>query len=297
MSSTETETAALVALLRVGSKPPHVYSDLVEERGSALDVLEYEIGGANSARPTLFKDEAMHELLATATADLATWRDQHVRPLTVLDADYPENLRTVHDRPPLIFLAGTLRRSHARSVAVVGARRASPEGITTARAIANHLVEAGFAVVSGLAAGIDTAAHTATLAAGGQTVAVVGTGLSHAYPPENQPLQERIAQHHAVISQFWPETAPNPRSFPARNATMSGFALATVVVEATHRSGARGQAHRALAHGRPVFLLPALTKQPWASELAERPGVYVATSPKVITETVERLTATDALVA
>jgi DNA processing protein len=291
------ETAALVALLRAGRQPPHIYSALVEERGSALAVLEEEEGGANSRLPALFKDEAMHELLATATADLARWRDQDVRLLTVLDAEYPENLRSVHDRPPLIFLAGALHRHHTRSIAVVGARHASPEGLAHAAAIAEHLVDHDFTVVSGLAAGIDTAAHTAALDAGGRTVAVIGTGLNHAFPPQNARLQRRIAQRHAVISQFDPETGPSRQTFPARNATMSGLALAAVVVEASYRSGARGQAHRALNHGRPVFLAPALLDQPWARELARRPGVHVATSSITITETVERLTATGALVA
>jgi DNA processing protein len=275
-----------------------VYSALVEERGSALAVLEEEEqGGANSRLPRLFNDEDMHALLATARADVASWHDQHMRLLTVLDADYPENLRSVHDRPPLIFLAGTPRPDHARSVAVVGARRASRDGIARATAIANHLVESGFTVVSGLAAGVDTAAHTAALDAGGQTVAVLGTGLGHAYPPQNATLQRRIAQDHVVVSQFWPETGPTRQTFPARNATMSGLALATVIVEASHRSGARGQAHRALNHGRPVFLTDPLLEQPWARELARRPGVHVAASPSVITETIERLSATDVLVA
>jgi DNA processing protein len=270
----------------------------VEERGSALAVLEEEEeGGANSRLPALFKDEAMHQLLATATADVARWREQDMHLLSVLDADYPENLRSVHDRPPLIFLAGGLQPNDARSVAVVGARHASPEGLDRAAATAEHLVQHNFTVISGLAAGIDTAAHTAALDAGGRTVAVIGTGLSHAYPPQNARLQRRIAEHHAVISQFDPQTPPSRQTFPARNATMSGIALATVVVEASYRSGARGQAHRALNHGRPVFLAPGLLEQHWARDLARRPGVHVAASANAITETVERLTATDGLVA
>ncbi len=239
----------------------------------------------------------MHELLATATADVLRWSAQDIRLLTVLDRAYPENLRAVHDRPPLIFVAGEISQSDSRSIAVVGARRASPHGIAIARQIATHLVDRGFTVVSGLAAGIDTAAHTAALAAGGRTLAVLGTGLSNTYPPQNTNLQLQIADKHAVISQFWPDAPPTRQTFPARNATMSGLTLATVVIEATHRSGARGQAHRALNHGRPVFLAPDLMRQPWAQELARRPGVHLAASPEAITETIERLTATDALLA
>jgi DNA processing protein len=151
-------------------------------------------------------------------------------------------------------------------------------------------------VVSGLAAGIDTAAHRAALEVGARTVAVIGTGLRHAYPPENAALQRRIAAGAAVVSQFWPETPPARASFPMRNAVMSGFALATVVVEASHRSGARLQTRLALAHGRPVFLLAPLLAQTWARELAQRPGVHVVTEAAQITTTIDRLNATDALV-
>ena len=180
---------------------------------------------------------------------------------------------------------------------MVGTRNATPEGLARTAAIVKHLVAQNFTVVSGLAAGIDTAAHTAALDAGGRTVAVIGTGLSHAYPPQNARLQRRIADQHAVISQFEPQTPPSRETFPARNATTSGLALATVIVEANYRSGTRGMAHRALNHGRPVFLTPALLEQPWARDLARRPGVHVAASPDAITETVDRLTALDALIA
>jgi DNA processing protein len=158
------------------------------------------------------------------------------------------------------------------------------------------LTSAGYVVVSGLAAGIDTAAHEAALATGGRTVAVIGTGLRHSYPPQNAQLQRRIAAEGAVVSQFWPEQPPTRLSFPRRNAVMSGCALGTVVVEASPRSGARLQTRLALAHGRPVFLWRALLDQPWALELAQRPGVYVIDEPGQIVETVERLDTTDALV-
>lgn len=285
---TSIETAALVALLRIGYRSPSACAEVVETRGSALAVLEQE-RGAKLAQPGLFDDERMQQLLATATADLARWREQGMRALTVLDCEYPDNLRTVHDRPPLIFVAGALQPGDARSVAVIGARRASREGVTNAHAIARHLIDHRFTVVSGLAAGIDTAAHTAALQAGGRTVAVIGTGLARAYPPQNAAFQRRIASGNAVISQFWPETPPTRRTFPMRNATMSGLVLATVVVEATHKSGARGQVHRALEHGRPVFLIDSLLAQPWARDLANKAGVYVVHEPNEITATIERL--------
>jgi DNA processing protein len=178
----------------------------------------------------------------------------------------------------------------------VGARRASRGGRATAASIAEALARAGYVVVSGLAAGIDTAAHEAALAAGGRTVAVIGTGLRHSYPPENAALQREIAAVGAVVSQFWPDAPPTRTSFPLRNAVMSGLALGTVVVEASFRSGARVQARLALGHGRPVFLWQALLDEPWAREFARRPGVYVVDDAAQVMRTVERLDALDELV-
>ena len=131
--------------------------------------------------------------------------------------------------------------------------------------------------MSGLAAGIDTAAHRAALDAGGRTIAVIGTGLHHAFPKENAELQDRLGDEHAVISQFWPDQGPSKDTFRMRNALMSGISRATVVVEAAYTSGARMQARVALENQRPVVLLSSLVaEQEWAHEFAERPGVYVA---------------------
>jgi len=163
--------------------------------------------------------------------------------------------------------------------------------------IAEHLVDTDYTVASGLAAGIDSAAHRAALDRGGRTVAVIGTGLRRSYPAQNADLQRRIATECAVISQFWPDAPPTKRSFPMRNAVMSGFALATVVVEASHTSGARMQARLALEHGRPVFLLESLLEHEWAREYAERPGTHVVRAPEEITTLVDRLTSPGVLVA
>jgi DNA processing protein len=216
---------------------------------------------------------------------------------TVLDPDYPDNLRAVHDRPPFVFVSGALTPSDRRAIAVVGARVASPHGVWAARAIAEHLVDQSYTVVSGLAAGIDNAAHTAALARGGRTVAVIGTGLRRYYPPQHEELQRRIAAQCAVISQFWPDAPPSRRSFPMRNAVMSGISLATVVVEASLTSGSRIQARLALEHGRPVFLLESLLEHDWARAFAAKPGARVIRSPDEITTFVERLTSAGALVA
>jgi len=174
--------------------------------------------------------------------------------LTVLGRRYPDNLRTIHDRPPILFVRGELIPGDARSIAIVGTRRPTQQGVETAQSIVRDVASTGYAIVSGLAQGIDTAAHVTTLESGGRTVAVIGTGLRRSYPATNADLQSRLARESAVISQFWPDQPPTQKTFPMRNVVMSGFAVATVVVEASDTSGARMQARFALGHGRAVCL-------------------------------------------
>ncbi len=293
--SQRTETAAMVALLRSGALPWQRYADLVEEAGSAVRVLADEaarIGG----QATLFPPD-LERLLNEARAEIDGWEAAGMGLLTVLDDGYPDNLRAVHDRPPLVFVAGRILPADARSLAVIGSRNATSEGLETAAEITTHLLDAEYTVVSGLAAGIDTAAHATALARGGRTVAVIGTGLGRVYPPENEALQQRIATSGAVISQFWPDAAPSRRSFPMRNAVMSGITLGSIVVEASQTSGARLQARLALAHGRLVFLHRRLVdREQWGAGFAMRPGAYVFDTAEQITEITERLTAEGALV-
>jgi DNA processing protein len=241
--------------------------------------------------------EAEHGLLAgdaldCAVTEIGAWERRGIRVLSPADGEYPDSLRTVADRPPLLFLAGRMIPADQWSIAVIGSRQATQRGTSAARAIAGQLVEDGFTVLSGLAAGIDSAAHTAALAYGGRTVAVIGTGLDRCYPPQNAALQRQIVDRCAVVSQFWPESAPSRSSFPMRNAVMSGLALGTVIVEASRASGARIQARLALAQGRPVMLFDWLLEQQWARELAARPGVHVVSSPAGITARFERLRST-----
>lgn len=195
---------------------------------------------------------------------------------TVLDDDYPVNLRTVYDRPPFLFYRGSLSPDDALSVAVVGTRQPSVEGIDTAKRIASSLVAEGITVLSGLARGIDTAAHTATLEAGGRTIAVMGTGIRQLYPPENAALADRILASGALVSQFWPDSPPRRDTFPRRNAVMSGMSQGTVVVEATATSGAKMQARLANLQGKRVFLMADLVRgMPWARRYVDRGAIEV----------------------
>jgi DNA processing protein len=279
------ERAALVALLRTATRPWHEYADLVEDQGSAIAVLEQERG--------LFSGDE----LAAARAAIASWERRRMRLTTVLDDEYPENLRGVYDRPPILFVAGGVEPEDGRSVAVIGSRQASTDGLARARATALELVGAGYVVVSGLAAGVDTAAHTAALDCDGRTIAVIGTGLDRCYPAENRGLQRRIAADGAVVSQFWPEAPASRHGFPMRNAVMSGLALATVVIEASQHSGARTQVRAALGHGRPVLLHESLLAQGWARDCAGRGGVHVVGSAGEIVEVIERLESPEPLAA
>ncbi len=293
------ETAALVALVRRGDHTWSHCADLVESTGSALAVLRGDIPQEGAEPLTLFESEPPDDEpdLAAIAGEIEIWEQQGMRLLTVLDDGYPTNLRSVHDRPPFVFVRGELRPEDDRSIAVVGTRQATPEGIGSAGTVAGDLAEGGFTIVSGLAEGIDAAAHVAALERGRRTVAVVGTGLRRAHPLKNAALQKRIATEAAVVSQFWPEAPPTKTSFPMRNVVMSGFALGTVVIEASHTSGAKMQARFALEHGRPVFLLEPLLRHEWARKYADRPGAHVVTRADDVIRHVERLTSLDTLLA
>ena len=209
--------------------------------------------------------------------------------LTVLDPGYPRTLRLIFNLPPFLYVKGQLLEQDLRSVAVVGTREPTEDGLERADRMARLLVEAGVTVVSGLARGIDTAAHQAALAQGGRTIAVVGTGITRCYPKENAELADRIAAAGAVVSQFWPSAPPATWSFPRRNVTMSGIAQGTVVIEASATSGAKMQARLALQHGKKVFLLRSLVEAyPWAAKCAkERHARVVNRVEDVVRELVD----------
>lgn len=170
------------------------------------------------------------------------------------ERDYPAYLAQIADAPPLICVAGRRDLLELDAVAVVGARNASASGRKLARMLAEQLGKAGFLVVSGLARGIDTAAHEAAL--GSQTAAVVAGGLDYVYPPENENLQVRIAKDHVLISEMAMRTVPKAEHFPRRNRIISGLCRAVIVVEAALRSGSLITARLALEQGREVFAVP-----------------------------------------
>lgn len=179
-----------------------------------------------------------------------TWR-------TVLDNDYPAMLRAIYAPPPVLFVRGDLRDDDLRRpFAIVGTRKPSNYGRQMTETISADLVRAGCTVISGMAYGIDTAAHTAALKAGGRTVAVLACGLDRAYPPTNRELARRICDQGALVSELLPGEDPFAGSFVQRNRIISGLSLGTLVVEGGIKSGALVTAKFALEQGREVFALP-----------------------------------------
>jgi DNA processing protein len=223
--------------------------------------------------------------------DVQWWLEQDYRFLTIMDPDYPEWLGGIHQAPPILFARGTVIPDD-QGVSIVGSRDASPRGRSAASDLARELVGRGLTVISGLARGIDTAAHRAALDAGGRTVAVMGTGINVTYPPENSGLRDEIAERGLVLSQFWPDASPQKHTFLMRNATMSGYGLASVVVEAGEFSGARAQARMALEHGRQVILTQeVVARNEWARSMLGRPAVHVADGIDAILRAVEDIIA------
>ncbi len=189
-------------------------------------------------------------------AELAQLERLNARLITQTDNEYPERLRQIHDPPPFLYIRGHFAPQDNLAIAIVGARTASAYGREVARTLAQNLAGCGVCVVSGLARGIDSEAHQASLEAGGRTIAVLGSGLDVVYPREHIALAEQIAERGAVVSEFSFGSRPEAGNFPYRNRVISGLSLGTVVVEATEKIGSLITAHCALDQNREVFAVP-----------------------------------------
>lgn len=200
---------------------------------------------------------------ADPTAEIEEAARRGIAIVTQDDDAYPAPLRDAYDPPLLLYVWGSLEACDRHSIGVVGTRRATHYGTQVTRKFAYQLAQSGFTIISGLARGIDTAAHEAAVAAKGRTIAVVGSGLAKLYPPENLPLAEKIADGHgAVVSEFPLHTAPDKQTFPMRNRIVAAWSRALLVIECPAWSGSLITANLASEYGKPVFAVPGSIDKP-----------------------------------
>lgn len=243
--------ATILSLLQVLATPEAVLRASVDElieRGCSRRLAE-----AIKAGPS-------EDALRGIDRELSALRRSACTVSTILDPSYPSRLRMIADPPMLLYISGALREEDALAVAVVGARRATVGGCQLTEELARDLAAAGFSIVSGLARGIDAAAHRGALSCGGRTIAVLGCGIDRTYPSEHAKLRRQIEEQGAVVTEVPIGTAPEAHNFPRRNRIISGLSLGVVVTEAALDSGSLITAQLACEQGREVFAVPASVK-------------------------------------
>ncbi len=237
--------ARFLAILRQFGSPAAALSASVDE----LTMIE-------GLGPQIARSIRTHRDEAFVNHQLRLVERHGARIVTFSDQDYPRRLREIYDPPPLMFVSGGWEAQDDQSVAIVGSRFTSSYGRSMAESFSAELSSFGLTVVSGMARGVDTMAHRATLKGGGRTVAVLGSGLDRPYPAENRKLMASIRHHGAVMTEQPFGTGPDAVNFPQRNRIISGSTLGTIVVEAGKSSGALITARYALEQGREVFAVP-----------------------------------------
>ncbi|WP_246439079.1 DNA-processing protein DprA [Teredinibacter franksiae] len=240
------------SLSSVLESPPDTFADIFSEEARQL-LREFQHAGEDCA------------LVRKIRADLA-WAEQHeVQVIDTDDEHYPELLREIKRPPPLLYVAGDVTQLSFPQVAVVGSRNPSPSGRGSAFEFSKSLASAGFTITSGLALGIDAAAHQGALACQGKTIAVLGTGIDQVYPQRNKQIADQIvANGGALVSEFPLGTSAQPANFPQRNRIISGLSYGTLVVEAAVRSGSLITARYALQQNRELFAIPGSIHNPLA---------------------------------
>lgn len=244
---------------------PRLRQNLLLRFGSAAAVFAAEpsdLRAVDGVGPKLVRNLTREDSLRTAAEELARCREVGVTLLIEGEEDYPTRLAEIPDPPGVLFLRGELLPQDALAVAIVGTRNPTPYGERQAERLAYHLARQGVTIVSGLAYGVDVAAHRGALAAGGRTLAVLGSGLSRIYPPEHEPLARDLVGQGALLSECWCEAAPRAHAFPQRNRIISGLSLGVLVVEAPKSSGALGTAAMAMEQGRELFAVPGRVDSP-----------------------------------
>ena len=256
---------ACIALNMIPQMGPVRLRRLLEAFGSAEKILLARAGQlaqVDGIGAALAENIANWEKFADPAAEERKAREIGAHIITAEDEEYPPLLREIHDPPIVLYVLGSITNRDRNAVAVVGSRKASHYATECAKKLSFQMAYAGLTVVSGLARGIDTAAHQGALAAKGRTIAVIGAGLAHLYPPENAQLAERIASSGAVISEFPIDTKPDRQTFPIRNRIVTGMSFGVLVVEAGANSGALISANMAAEQGRTLYAVPGRIDQP-----------------------------------
>jgi DNA processing protein len=254
-----TEREALITLHLIRSLGPVRVRSLSEALGSAAAILsapESDLRGVPGIGAKLAAAIVQERETADPDREQKRARSCGARLVTWLDGEYPARLKAIHDPPLVLYVRGDFLPGDDRALAVVGSRRCTHYGRSVADRLSFQFAQAGFTVVSGLARGIDAAAHEGALKAGGRTIAVLGGALDELYPPEAGPLADRIAAQGAVITEYAMGRQPDATTFPYRNRIVSGLSLGVAVIEADVNSGAMITAAQALEQGRSVFAVP-----------------------------------------
>ncbi len=280
----DAETDALLTLILAGSslRPRHA---LMRSRPSVAAALHAGPVAWRQAGCTPAQQRMLAAPDAAALAAARRWLEQpHHHLLTFDDERFPPSLRDIPEPPLALFVQGDPMHLWRPAVAVVGSRSPTPSGRALATEFSTAFTGAGLCVTSGLAAGVDAAAHMAALQAGGITVAVVGNGPDIIYPPHHGQLQASVASHGALASEYLPGTPARPAHFPARNRLVAGLSLVTVVIEAANRSGALITARLAAEAGREVCALPGSVRNPRAAGCHRliREGAALVESPQEV---------------
>ncbi|MCX6966328.1 MAG: DNA-processing protein DprA [Verrucomicrobia bacterium] len=254
-----TETEACIALNMVPKLGPVRLRRLLDVFGTPQRILlakANELRGVEGIGPEIADAVAHWETHVDLSAELARIAEFGAHVITQADPVYPPLLREIHNPPIVLYVWGELLEKDRHALGIVGSRKTSHYGLESAKKLSYQLAYAGLTIVSGLARGIDTAAHQGALAAKGRTVAVLGSGLLNLYPAENQALAEKIAASGAVVTEFPMCVAPDVQTFPQRNRIVSGWSDGLLVVEAGLKSGALITAGQAAEQGRSVFAVP-----------------------------------------
>jgi DNA processing protein len=278
-SGVASETEALLLLKRLSGFGDRKIIQLIRAHGSGVGALR-----AVRAQGGLFDSPAESDTPVTRPA-------AGIRALPITSPGYPEALRDLFDPPPLLFLKGREELLHGPAVAIVGARRATEGGRMVAEAMGRILAGAGITVLSGMALGIDGAAHRGALEVGGNTVAVMGSGLEVVYPRSHRALFEAVGARGLLLSEFLPQQEARPHHFPKRNRIIAALARAIVVVEAGERSGALITVDHGLDLGRDILAVPGSLQNPRArgTNALIRDGARLLPTPEAILEEVQDL--------